>query len=53
MTVLSIESSIPQTTALSYKNKICHFFVTGGATGRWNLLNASVMFFTCLARNNL
>ena len=25
MTVLPIESSIPQTTALSYKNKICHF----------------------------
>ena len=25
MNVLSIESSIPQTTALSYKNKICHF----------------------------
>ena len=37
MTVLSTESPIPQMTALNYK--ICHFYVTGRANGRWNLTN--------------
>ena len=37
-TVLSVESSIPQT---NLGEKICHFCVSERANGRWNLVNPS------------
>lgn len=45
-TVLFIGSSIPQTTASSYR-KIYHSYDNGRANGRWNLINPSAMSFTC------
>ena len=47
-TVLSVESSIPQT---NLGEKICHFCVSERANGRWNLVNPSA-YALCMSRKN-